>query len=417
MNPKNILGQLYSHKEQIIVLGIIGVFLFRLKGIFLVRFSPSSLEMQYTSFLQNGTFISDDQIYALAGWRYIHGANPSTINFEHPPLAKYFIGVSEMLFGNPLILSLIFSSLSLIFLYFIARNIIKYFPFTLIPVLMLSMDKLYMEFSSTSLLDIYLVFFSLLSIYFLVRSRDQLIFRPLIYLSAGLAIACKWSGIFLFIAFLIYFTATKDKNEFKFLPAGILISLLTYISTYTVFFLSANTLVDFFKLQIDMYNFQHFMRFERGTPPPLWIFMNFLIGVEGPALHRIVEIIPDQGILKYGEPTYGLSLIKSYNPLTWPLSFSSSIVMIWYTYRYRDLKSIIIPISFFSVFATISLGQVFPWYILPALPLGFLSLTYFIHRTYNNTINKLPAKIFLSLYIISLIIFSFIKLPTFIPLK
>jgi len=31
---------------------------------------------------------------------YIHGVLPSEFNFEHPPLAKFFIGFSEVLFKS-----------------------------------------------------------------------------------------------------------------------------------------------------------------------------------------------------------------------------------------------------------------------------------------------------------------------------
>lgn len=51
----------------------------------------------------------DEPLYALAGWRYLHGgAGPvppgqlSNIdNFEHPPLAKYLFGLAELIAGHP----------------------------------------------------------------------------------------------------------------------------------------------------------------------------------------------------------------------------------------------------------------------------------------------------------------------------
>lgn len=41
---------------------------------------------------------ADEPIYVEAGWNYLHG--DSTMNQEHPPFAKYLMGVSQLLFGQ-----------------------------------------------------------------------------------------------------------------------------------------------------------------------------------------------------------------------------------------------------------------------------------------------------------------------------
>lgn len=43
------------------------------------------------------TINADEYIYRLAGWEYIHGIY--NLNLEHPPTAKYIIGLFELLFG------------------------------------------------------------------------------------------------------------------------------------------------------------------------------------------------------------------------------------------------------------------------------------------------------------------------------
>lgn len=45
--------------------------------------------------------IGDDGLYAFAGYYYLfQGGDVSSVNFEHPPLGKYLIGVSIFLTGN-----------------------------------------------------------------------------------------------------------------------------------------------------------------------------------------------------------------------------------------------------------------------------------------------------------------------------
>jgi predicted membrane-bound dolichyl-phosphate-mannose-protein mannosyltransferase len=69
-------------------------------------------------------FVSDAELYAISGWEYIHGLSPNIINPEHPPLAKYFIGLSEIIFTNPSTMSFIFSILTIIIVYLISREIL-----------------------------------------------------------------------------------------------------------------------------------------------------------------------------------------------------------------------------------------------------------------------------------------------------
>lgn len=400
---------------EIEFLFILAIFIFRLIEIFSIKFDPIALSKEYEESILKGKMISDDKLYAYAGWLYVQGKSPDIVNFEHPPLAKYLIGFSEIIFKNPAMLGFIFSLLTLIILYIISKKTLKTFPFTILPVLILSLDKLYIRFSSSSMLDIYLVFFALLSVLIFMISLENKKFIPLLYLSIGLAIACKWIAGFLLISLIIYYFLSRKSFELKLLPLGIALTSLTYMLTYIMFFLNGNTLIEFFNLQLRMYNFQHYLRFERGTPPPFWIFLNFLTGIEGPARHQFVEILPN-GTLIFKEVSYGLSIITAYNPLTWPLSFSASCLSIYYIHKNKDQKLLFLPLSFFTLLALISFGQVFIWYILPILPLGFFMLSYFIKNVYMEASKKNLANFILILYFFSIFVFSFIEIPSFIKL-
>ena len=138
---------------------IIVVFIYRCNNLFYIQFEPKVILEDYSISLHKGTVFSDDKLYALAGWRYITGNTPDTINFEHPPLAKYLIGLSELVFKNQAMMSLIFSIMTLFLVYLISKKILHIFPFTILPILILSMDKMYIQFSSFSMLDIYATFF------------------------------------------------------------------------------------------------------------------------------------------------------------------------------------------------------------------------------------------------------------------
>mgnify|MGYP001114691524 CR=1 FL=1 len=61
-------------------------------------YDSQALLDEYASLGSEKGLFSDDKLYALAGWTYISGASADTINFEHPPFAKYLIGVLGLAF-------------------------------------------------------------------------------------------------------------------------------------------------------------------------------------------------------------------------------------------------------------------------------------------------------------------------------
>lgn len=66
--------------------------------------------------------IGDDGLYAFAGYYYLfQGGDVSAVNFEHPPLGKYLIGVSIFLFGNENVINIIYFALILIITYKIGQ--------------------------------------------------------------------------------------------------------------------------------------------------------------------------------------------------------------------------------------------------------------------------------------------------------
>lgn len=63
--------------------------------------------------------ISDSELYSYVGYRYMQGENPSLLNPEHPPLGKYLIGISILLFNNENVILLIIGFLCLILVFLI----------------------------------------------------------------------------------------------------------------------------------------------------------------------------------------------------------------------------------------------------------------------------------------------------------
>ncbi len=402
-----------SKLEWIFFALIIIFFLYRCNSVFYTQFDPKVILEEYDISIHKGTVFSDDKLYALAGWRYITGTTPDTINFEHPPLAKYLIGISELIFMNQALLSLIFSVFTLSLVYLISKKILHIFPFTLLPMLILSMDKLYIQFSSFSMLDIYATFFTAFAIFFLILNKGKWSFLFL-YITVGLALSCKWITFFLIIIIPIYYLLNRNWENLKLYPLGLLIAFLTYSSTYVVFFLAGNSIIDFIYLQLRILGFHQGMRIGMGAPPPFWILLNFLLGIEGPSEITVIHFDTVTKIFTFATPEKGISLITTYNPLTWPLSFSAVIIALFYLFK-ENKKMFVIPLVFASLLITISTGKPFVWYLLSGLPFAFISLVYVIERIYMNSEKKITAKLIIAGYILSIIIWSlFVNLPSYI---
>ena len=158
----------------------------------------------------------------------------------HPPLGKWLIGIGIKVFGNDefgwRISAAVIGTLSVVLIYLITKELFKSLFLSNVAAALMALDGLALVMSRVALLDIFLMFFILLSFYFLIKND--------LWLSGvaiGLAAATKWSAIFL-IPFFILLTLNslqiepvkwfKRAAQFIFMPALIyLISWSGWIFT------------------------------------------------------------------------------------------------------------------------------------------------------------------------------------------
>jgi len=349
----------------------------------------------------------------LAAWYYIHGASPDTMNFEHPPFAKYMIGFSELVFMNPALLGFIFSFFTLILVYLASRKLVSTSLVAIVPSLLLSLDKIYLQFSTVSMLDIYATFFVVLSLILLTSKKKWAI--PLLGVAIGLALSCKWITAFLLPLPVLYYVAKRDYGGLKLYPLCLLVAALTYTVSYAQFFYMGHSFNDFVDLQFRMLHFHQQRHLMASSARPLRVLLVFLTGVEGPTQIQTLLLNSEARIVTPVGSGNGLSLLRDYNPLTWPVSFSASILALYCTVR-KDHDMMPLPLGFlFLLVSSVSVGDPFVWYVLPGLPLAFISLTYVMNRMYVGSQNKFVATAAMLLYLASVAVWSlFIRLPPYI---
>jgi len=189
---------------------------------------------------ENPGIMPDDTFEAFVGGAFLRGVNPIHIVHEHPPLGRYVIAFSILLFDNANTLILPLLVLSLIACFLIAEIVIKNSLLALVPVAIFSNDPLFIsKLQYSPLLEPIQLPFILLSLYFFIRGiRDKKSFGwfALASLMVGFVISIRFFilGMTLFCAMFLYFIIKKRFNkQFICFVISIPISLIVLFASYT----------------------------------------------------------------------------------------------------------------------------------------------------------------------------------------
>lgn len=200
--------------------------------------------------------IGDDGLYSYIGYRLTRGDSLDGYNAEVPPLGKYFIGLSILIFDNPSYYALFFGLGSLYLFYLIAKralgdNVGAYFVVSL-----LFLDPLFFSQFWKSALDICQLFFLLMHILLFINivnlkennTKKYILYALACGLSLGLFSQVKYPLLLpiIFIAETLYFFLKKMKKEYLVYLIGICSAILV---VNVRFFFDGNSLFDFFNLQ------------------------------------------------------------------------------------------------------------------------------------------------------------------------
>ena len=180
--------------------------------------------LRYAGVTQPGGFVFDEH-YAADACLYLFGPQSrcpfaAETGLAHPQLGKWLIASGIELYGFNTagwrLAPLVAGTLSVAVLYLLARRLLDSTLAASIAAGLLTFDFLHFVMSRTAMLDIFVVFFSLLSFLFLVYDRDRterrasqpvivhrLVERRWLFaagIAGGAAVASKWSGGYLLVA-------------------------------------------------------------------------------------------------------------------------------------------------------------------------------------------------------------------------
>lgn len=188
----------------------------------------------------------------------------ASTNLEHPPLGKIIIGMSIRIFGDgPLgwrAPSILFGMMTIILFFKIAQNIFRdHLTAFLVGLLALTNIWIYIQ-SRIAMLDIFLLFFLLLGIYFYLKSREKKSFVNdiLCFGSFGFATAVKWNAIFIFFPTIIFYFYENRKvaTTLILILFSIVLYYLTFIPIYLSWKLNYSIQYIIFELPFEMLRLQ-----------------------------------------------------------------------------------------------------------------------------------------------------------------
>ncbi|MDP2585771.1 MAG: glycosyltransferase family 39 protein [Candidatus Levybacteria bacterium] len=189
---------------------------------------------------ENPGIMPDDTFEAFVGGALLRGVNPIHIVHEHPPLGRYIIAFSILLFDNARTIIPPLLALSLVACFLIAKTVIKNSLLALIPVVIFSNDPLFIsKLQYSPLLEAIQLPFILLSLYFFIKGiQNKKSFRwfAAASLMVGFVISIRFwiLGMTLFCAMFLYFIIKKRFNkQFFHFVISTPISLIVLFASYT----------------------------------------------------------------------------------------------------------------------------------------------------------------------------------------
>lgn len=252
MKEKRIKKNLVRSFNLIIILLIFAPFLLKVfenYGKFFGRgyqeqykaYEKAYYNSQYANPEANG-FIPDEVFEEFAAGAFLRGMNPIHIVHDHPPLGRYILSLSILLFDNAKTIVIIALLISYLGIFLISKLIVKNFILSLIPLALFVNEPLNLNKLSYAPLPepvqlpfiVFAIYVFLLSL----KQKDKRIYYILTALLIGFVISIRFfvTGVLIALCMILFIILFKRsiKKAFNFafyLPLSLIILILSYTQT------------------------------------------------------------------------------------------------------------------------------------------------------------------------------------------
>lgn len=193
--------------------------------------------------VKNSKAIIPDEIFEdFAAGAFLKGLDPINIVHDHPPLGRYILSLSIILFDNPNTIVIFCLVLSFLGVYLISGKVIDNKYLKLLPLAIFVNEPLTLnKLIYTPLPEPVQLPFIIFSIYFFLESlnkRDKRIYYILVSILLGCVISIRFFvtggvilGTILFFLFIIKRNFTEGFKFLLYLPLSLLVLFLSYTRT------------------------------------------------------------------------------------------------------------------------------------------------------------------------------------------
>lgn len=186
--------------------------------------------------------ITDEVFEAFAGGAFLKGMNPIHIVHDHPPLGRYIISLSILLFNNASTVIPILLISSFVGIFLVSKLILKNVWLSLVPMAIFANEPLLLgKLLYSPLPEPIQLPFIIFAIYFFLlatKSKRKWLLYSLVSLLLGIVISSRFivtGTVLLFsMGFYLLFIQKKMYDVFSFcttLPLAVLVLVLTYTRT------------------------------------------------------------------------------------------------------------------------------------------------------------------------------------------
>jgi dolichyl-phosphate-mannose--protein O-mannosyl transferase len=330
----------------------------------------------------------------------------------HPPFGKWLIAIGIRFFGNEefgwRFASAIFGTLSILLIYLIVKKLFNSEFLSITAALLMAFDGLNLVMSRVALLDIFLMFFILLSIYFLITNNLWLSGSAI-----GFAISIKWSAAFLIplvILFVVIYNKVTFRNLYKVVSQFTLLPISIYFASWSGWIFSSqgwarqsesNVFASLWNYHLQILDFHQGLDDKHAYQANPWSWL-----VLGRPTSFYYESPSDCGAEKCAQEILAIG-----TPLLWWISIFAVAITFGFLVTKLERAAAIILLGFAGTYLPwffIQSRTTFYFYSISILPFLILALIY----CFNQLLNIANYK----KYIISFVILVAINFIYFLPI-
>lgn len=330
----------------------------------------------------------------------------------HPPFGKWLIAIGIRLFGNEefgwRFASVIFGTLSILLIYLIVKKLFNSEFLSITAALLMAFDGLNLVMSRVALLDIFLMFFILLSIYFLIINNLWLSGSAI-----GLALSIKWSAAFLIplvILFVVVYNKVTFRNLFKVMGQFTLLPISIYFASWSGWIFSSqgwarqsesNVFASLWNYHLQILDFHQGLDDKHAYQANPWSWL-----VLGRPTSFYYESPSDCGAEKCAQEILAIG-----TPLLWWISIFAVAITFGFLVTKLERAAAIILLGFAGTYLPwffIQSRTTFYFYSISTLPFLILALIYCFNQLLNSAIYRK--------YIISFVVLVAINFIYFLPI-